>query len=143
MSDATKLPTWFWVVSGIALVWNLMGVMAYLGQATMGPEDFAQMSDAKRELFENIPAWVTGAFAIAVFGGLAGSIGLLLRKAWAGIAFMASLAGVGLQQIHNFFLSNAVEVMGAEAIVGPVIVIIGAVALVWFSNMVKGKGWLT
>lgn len=32
-STRTKPPIWFWIISVIALIWNLMGVMAYLGQA--------------------------------------------------------------------------------------------------------------
>lgn len=142
MSDTNKLPTWFWVVSGIALVWNLLGLMAYAGHMMLGPDDFAKMPEAERLLYESVPAWATGAFTLAVFGGVIGSIGLLMRKAWAGIAFIASLVGVILQQTHSFFLSNTFEVLGSAAMTGPIIVLIGAIALVWFSNMVKGKGWL-
>ena len=142
MSDTNKLPTWFWVVSGIALVWNLLGLLAYTGHMMQGPEEFAKMPEAERLLYESIPAWATGAFTLAVFGGVIGSIGLIMRKAWSGIAFIASLAGVVLQQIHSFFLSNTFEVIGQEQMVGPIVVLIGAIALVWFSNMVKSKGWL-
>ena len=31
-----KTPWWFWVVAILALLWNLMGVMAYLGGAFGG-----------------------------------------------------------------------------------------------------------
>ena len=30
MSTPIKPPTWFWIVGGLALLWNLMGVMAYI-----------------------------------------------------------------------------------------------------------------
>ena len=32
------LPGWFKVVAGLAVVWNLLGVMAYVMQAMMTPE---------------------------------------------------------------------------------------------------------
>jgi hypothetical protein len=44
---------------------------------------------------------------------------------------------------HNFFLSNAVEVMGASAVVGPLFVILIGIYLVWFANDAKSKGWLS
>lgn len=64
---------------GIAgVIWNLIGVANYLahvglfGVATPPPEDAAIM-----------PALVTAAFAIAVFGGTIGSVGLAMLKRWA------------------------------------------------------------
>ena len=32
-TSINKPPTWFWIVSVIALIWNGMGVNQYLGQA--------------------------------------------------------------------------------------------------------------
>ena len=55
-----------------------MGVMNYFGQ--MNAEMVAAMPEAKREIIESRPAWATGAFAVAVFGGEIGSVLLLLRK---------------------------------------------------------------
>ena len=81
MNTATNKPaTWFWIVSTIALVWNLMGVMAYITQVTMSPETLQAMPEPKRALYVSIPMWATGAFAFAVWGGAAGCVLLLLRK---------------------------------------------------------------
>ncbi|MGB5205651.1 MAG: hypothetical protein WBN63_15820, partial [Eudoraea sp.] len=76
----TKPPVWFWIVSIVALLWNLMGVMAYLGQAYMTDEMKAGYTSDQLALMESTPAWVTAAFAIAVWGGLLGCIVLLLRR---------------------------------------------------------------
>ena len=75
-----KAPTWFMVVAGILLVWNLLGVMAYLMQVTMSPEIVAALPDAQRQLYENTPKWATAAFAIAVNGGALGCLLLLLKR---------------------------------------------------------------
>jgi hypothetical protein len=40
-----------------------------------------------------MPAWMTGVWAIGVWGALAGSVLLLLRSKWAVHVFAASLAG--------------------------------------------------
>ena len=82
MTNSVKPPIWFWLVSVIALLWNLMGVFNYLNQAYNQEALLEAMDQAQREVFEGIPAWATAAFAIAVFAGAIGSIGLLIRKKW-------------------------------------------------------------
>ena len=91
MTTTVKPPTWFWVVSVIALLWNLMGVYNYLYQAFNQVAILESLDQAQREVFEGTPAWATAAFALAVFTGLIGSIGLLLRKKWAKPLFVVSL----------------------------------------------------
>ncbi|WP_222983616.1 hypothetical protein [Flagellimonas meishanensis] len=143
-TDSTnKPPVWFWVVGVLALVWNIMGVMAYLGQAYMSIEDLEKMTQAQRELFEGQPAWVTAAFAIAVFGGTLGCIALLLRKKWAKTVFIISLLGIVGQFIYNLFLSNAIEVYGNQAIFMPIVVVVVGVLLVLLSKKGIQKGWLS
>ncbi|WP_190811538.1 hypothetical protein [Flagellimonas sp. S3867] len=143
-ADSTnKPPVWFWVVSVIALLWNIMGVMAYLGQAYISIEDLEQMTQAQRELFEAQPAWVTAAFAIAVFGGTLGCIALLLRKKWAKPVFLISLIGVLAQFVYGLFLSNTIEVYGNQAIFMPILVIVVAVLLLLIAKKGIEKGWLS
>ena len=102
MTSSVKPPVWFWVVSVIALLWNLMGVSAYLFDAFISVERLGAMDPELRELYEGRPAWVTAAFALAVFGGFIGSIGLLLRKKWAKPLFKLSLGAVLIQNVYTF-----------------------------------------
>ena len=145
MNDATigKPPKMFYWISGAALVWNLIGVLAYVGQVTMSPETLADMPDAQRALYETMPAWVTAAFAVAVFAGAIGCLLLVLRKALALPVLILSLVGALLQMFHNFFLSNAIEVLGAAATIGPTFVILIGIYLVWFANDSKKKAWIS
>ena len=145
MNDETTnaIPRMFYWISGAALVWNLLGVAAYVGQMTMSPEALAALPEAQRALYENMPTWVTSAFAIAVNAGAVGCLLLLLRKTLAVPMLILSLAGVLLQMYHNFFMSNALEVMGVAAVIGPLFVIIIGAYLVWFANDAKSKGWIT
>ena len=41
-----KTPTLFWVISILALIWNVMGVMAYLGQVYITDEVLASLPEA-------------------------------------------------------------------------------------------------
>jgi hypothetical protein len=141
---ATKPPVWFWIVSVLALLWNLMGVMAYLGQAYMTEDMKAEYTSEQLVLIESTPAWVTAAFAIAVWGGLLGCIALLLRKKWAKPVLMLSLIAVLIQMAYSFFMTNAAEVYGqVQGVVTPLIVIIIAVILVQFARIAEKRTWIT
>ena len=145
MSDklTVKPPMWFWIVSVIALIWNIMGVMAYLADAFTTVEQLEMMTQEQRHLYESRPAWVTSAFAIAVWGGLLGCIALLLRKKWARPIFLLSLIGILVQNGYYFFMTNATEVFGQfQAIVMPLLVIIIGIALLLFARSSTAKGWL-
>src|SRR2546429_619808 len=62
----------FWIIGAVALIWNVMGVINFFGQ--MNADALAAMPKAQRAIIEGRPAWATGAFAIAVFGGALGSL---------------------------------------------------------------------
>jgi hypothetical protein len=142
-NSMNKPPIWFWIVSALALLWNLAGVMAYLGQAYMSIETLEQMSQAERLLYESQPAWVTGAFAVAVWGGALGCIALMLKKKWAKPVFIISLIGILAQMSHSFFMSNNFEVYGPGAMIMPIMVLIIGIALVLLANTAIKKGWLS
>ncbi|MBT8313112.1 MAG: hypothetical protein KJP26_01515 [Maribacter sp.] len=140
----TKPPAWFWVVSVVALIWNLLGAMAYLAEAFITDEMKAAMPADQLELMENTPAWATAAFAIAVWGGVLGCIGLLLRKKWARPVLVVSLLGILVQMSYFFFMTNAAEVYGAaQGVIMPVLFILIAVGLVLFAKTAQKKGWIS
>jgi hypothetical protein len=144
MNDQTssKPATWFWIVSGLALLWNLLGVGAYIDTMTMSAERLAELPEAQRLLMESTPAWANGAFAIAVNFGTLGCLALLLKKAWALPVLMLSLAGVVVQFINAFFLSNSFEVFGPGGMIMPAMVFAIAVYLVVLARQAKSKNWI-
>ncbi len=144
MSETTtRPPLWFWIVAAMALLWNIVGVISFIGLITMTPEAIAAMSEAEQALFNNTPAWSTIAFAIGVFGGVFGCLFLLLRKSLTMTLFVASLLGVIVQFTYWLFMTDAVSVYGVQhAYMMPVLVTVIACALVWFANMAKGRGWI-
>ena len=139
-SSPTKL---FWIISGIALVWNLLGVMAYLMQVTMSPEALQALPENQRALLESTPAWATGAFAIAVWGGALGSLLLLLRKKLATTVLIISLAGIIVQMFHSFFMSNSMEVYGPGGLAMPIMILLIGIYLIWYSRKATEKGWMS
>lgn len=140
-NSTTKPTTVFWVIGTIALLWNLMGVMAYLGQAYMTSEAMALLPEADQAYYNNIPAWVTASFAISVFAGALGCIALLMKKRIATLLFYLSLIGVLAQFVYNFFIQEYMDVSGAKILM-PIVVIIVALFLIWYSKKTTQKGWL-
>lgn len=136
------IPRKFYWISALALAWNLAGVMAYVGQVTMSEETLAALPDAERLFYETMPAWVTAAFATAVTAGALGSLLLILRSPWALPVLGISLAAVLVQLAHGFFISDALEVLGASSLVLPLIITVVASYLIWFANDARQEGWL-
>ena len=137
-----KLPTWFWVVGGLAVLWNLMGAFAYYSDVTMSPEMLAQLPEADQVLRAAIPAWITGLYAIAVFVGLAAAIALCLRNKLAIPLFVVSLAAVVIQMGYISFGMNTVEIRGAVSLIFPVVIIVLGALQLWFALHAKGRGWI-
>lgn len=128
----TRPPGWFWAVAALLAAWNAIGAFMYIGQVTADPTPLAQA----------MPLWATSAFAIAVFGGLLGAIGLLSRKAWVLWLFWISLAAIVVQQIWNIGLSGAIGIAGLTALLLPAIILIVAIYQIWLANHGTARGWL-
>ena len=143
MSEVTSSPApkWFMIVAALLLVWNLMGVAAYVMQVTMSPEVLAALPQAQREIYANTPERATAAFAIAVNGGALGCLLLLLKRNLAGLVLQLSLAGVLVQMFYAFFMSHSFEVFGPGAAVMPVMVLIIAIYLVTLALKARKNGW--
>ena len=137
-----KPTTNFWIIGGAALVWNLIGIIFYVGHVTMSPEALATMTEAQQEFFVATPVWATAAFAIAVNAGALGSLFLLLRKAWAVPMFALSLLAIVVQDVDAFVLRDAFSVVGVNGIIIPAMVLVIGVALLWYARATKERHWL-
>ena len=141
--EKTKIPMWFWVVSILFLLWNIMGVFSFLAHTFISNEALAELPSNERELYGEYPLWTTIVFAIAVIAGMIGAIGLVLKKKWSKMAFVISLLAIIPQMIHNVFFTKSIEVYGTvEAVTMPALVVIFGLFLVWFSMLAIKKHWL-
>ena len=134
-------PTSFWIYSGAALVWNLIGFWSYYNSVTNPPTGNPAFTEAQQAFFAATPSWVTGAFAIAVTAGTLGSIFLLMRKSWALPTFVVSILGVIVQNGYAFGVAGALDVFGGQALVLPSIVFVVGVLLILYSRAVQTKDW--
>ena len=145
MSDAlnNKPSTNFWIIAVAALIWNLLGIVIYVGQVTMSPEALARLTEDQQNLITSTPAWANAAWAIAVNAGAFGSLLMLLRKSLAVPLFLVSLIAVVIQDIEAFVLRDAYGVLGINSLIIPSMVFVIAIALFLYSRVAKSKGWLS
>ena len=126
----------FWAIGAVALIWNVMGVINFFVQ--MNPDVLATYRESERAIVEGRPAWATGAFAIAVFGGALGCLLLLLRKSAAYYLFIASLLGVIVTMTHT--LGVGID-FGLGEILGIILMpLVVAAFLIWYSKRAQSKG---
>ena len=137
-----KSPTWFRVVAVAGLLWELFGVAMYLMHVGILPNDTSQMSEAERSLMASSPTFVTALFAIGVFAGAIGALGLVMRRRWARPVLIVSLVAVVLQFGSWLLLTDAIAVVGPTVFVMPLIIVLVALALVWLAGMAGQRGWL-
>ncbi len=135
-------PKWYMPVAVVALLWNLMGCVAYLMDVRLTPDDIAKMSDAQQAMYAARPAWSIAATAIAVWAGAAGCVGLIMRKRWATPLLVASLVGVICQDVWLFALSGSASQAGAVGFVLQGLVLVVAVALVVLARKAATRGWI-
>lgn len=137
MTSTNKPGALFYVIGVIALIWNGLGVIAYLGRAFITDEMIAQLpKEQQAEFLIEYPAWVTGAFATAVFAGVLASLFFLLRKKVAYPLFIISAVAAIAQHIYLF---TNVEI---TSFVMPILVIVVCVFLVWYSKKSISDGIL-
>ncbi len=132
----------FWLVGILALVWNLIGVAMFWMQVNMGAEALAQMTEQQRQVYEATPAWLNVAFAIAVFGGVLGALGMLMGKRWAVTMFFVSLLALLVQMIGAYLATPAWAAYGAAGLVMPVVLIVIALLFWRYAQKCVMRGWL-
>jgi hypothetical protein len=135
-------PKWYMPTAVAALLWNLLGCYAYLADVTLTAEDIAKLSTAQQAMYAARPAWAVAVFAIAVWGGALGSLGLVLRKRWAQPLLIASLVAVILQDVVLFMVARAATQAGPTAFVLQGLVLVIAIVLVLLGRKATARGWI-
>ena len=131
----------FWVISSVALIWNVLGGVNFFMQ--MNADLVASLPETHRAIIEGRPVWATAGFAVTVFGGALGCLLLLLKKAAAFYLFVASLLGVIVTTIHSVDIANStVDFSPVEIFVMILSPVLVAALLIWFSKWAEGKGWI-
>ena len=138
-----RTPAHLWIVGILALIWSAMGCMDYL-LTVMGNQTYLAKMPADTIAYMNsLPAWLTGAWAIGVWGGLLGSLLLLMRSRHAVLAYGLSLVAAVIAMGYEMFVTQQPASMKAGAMaVMPWVVLVICAFLLWYSWTAEKKGLL-
>jgi hypothetical protein len=122
-------------VGGLGLLWNGFGAFDYLMTHLQGDAYLSGigMTDPQIAYFQAMPAWMTAAWAVGVWGALLGTVLLLLRTRLALPVFIASLAGLLVGLVYAYGLSDGGALMGTMGMVMNAVILAGSLFFVWYA----------
>ncbi|MCR5880740.1 hypothetical protein [Phenylobacterium sp. J367] len=132
-------PWHLWVVGLLSLVWNGFGATDYTMTQLQGDAWLRQMgaTEAQIAAMASFPSWMHGVWAIGVWGGLIGSLLLLLRRRWAFHAFVLSSAGAIISLAYQ-----VVNPIAGMDLMFPLIIVAIALFLIWYAWTMTKRGVL-
>jgi hypothetical protein len=141
---AAKTPVHVWIVGIVSLAWNAFGCFDYYMTQTNNEGYLAAFTAEQRAYFNSFPFWMEAAWALGVWGALAGSILLLFRSRHAVAAFAISLIGLAISTFYQFVISDVdvSALMPPEASYITFAIWIIAIALLAYAWWLRGKAVL-
>lgn len=134
----------FRLVAIMALAWNLMGLAMFWMQWNITPEQLAKLPEGQRAIHEAMPQWVWIANGVAVVAGVIASALLIFRRQLSVPFFWLSLLAIIVMFGYSFLAADMIGKVGAaQALTMPVVVTVIAVALLWYAQRARKRGWLT
>jgi len=94
------------------------------------------------EFFYGFPTWLVAFWALAVWGGVLGSLLILLRKRLAVPVLLVSFLSMVVTAIHNFFVTNGLEVMGTAGAIFSAAIFVFALGLWLYARAMAQRGVL-
>ena len=144
MSEAIKTPWHLWMVGILMLVWTAGGAFDYVMTQTRNASYLSQFTPQQLTYFYGFPSWVIAGWAIGVWGGVVGSLLLLFRSRWAVLAFWLSLLAILATALHTLILAEVTlpKIAGTFALIFTIVIILFAVAVIWYAHRMRSCGVL-
>ena len=142
--SGSKTPWHLWLVGILGLPWNGFGAFDYSMTQLRGEQhmrDFG-MTDAQIAHMAEIPAWMTAVWAIGVWGGLLGTVLLLLKNRLAVPVFAISLGAFIISLVHAYILTNSAKIMGGQTDIMNSVILAGCLFFLFYARAMARKGVL-
>jgi hypothetical protein len=140
-AQAGKPPVWYWAAAIGALLFECLGAIFYLAEVRLTPEQIATLPLDQAAMLSARPAWYYAAFGVAVWVGMAGTVGLLLRRTWAVPALLISLIAV-IVQFSSVLIVPEMRNVSSDALLGPIVVTLICYGIFMLARLAKRRGWL-
>ncbi|MFM5948126.1 MAG: hypothetical protein ACKOPM_02685 [Novosphingobium sp.] len=123
-NSAGKVPTTFWVIAVLGLLWNAFGAYLYL-LARLDPQTALAGADpAMKNYVANQPIWANIGYGLGIWGSFFGSVAMVLRSRQAVNLFLASLVGAAISHLG--------QAMAGVIPVGLAVMIMAVIAFLWW-----------
>lgn len=150
MNDAvqSRTPMHLWIVGAVSALWSAFGCYDYLMTRMRNTDYLASMMptvdpNAMLAWVDSFPIYAQFGWGLGVWGGLAGSVLLLLRSRWAvwgfGLSLVGAILGLGYQIVAASPLPGTEDMMFK---VMPYVIIAVAAALFLYARAMEKKGVL-
>ncbi|MBA2292554.1 MAG: hypothetical protein H0W15_08865 [Gemmatimonadales bacterium] len=137
-----RAPWHLWLVGTTGLLWNSMGAYDYLMVQTANGSTAGQFTPEQLELFSRFAAWLVAAWALAVWGGVAGAVLLLLRRKLAVPVLLVSLLAMTATAIDNFASASGLYATGGTGTRFVAVIFIVALQLWIYAREMSARGVL-
>lgn len=124
----------FRIIAIALLVWNLIGIAAYISQVTADLDSLAKTDPVTADAFRAMPQWAWASYAVAVFVGTGAAIALLLRRRIAWVLFAISLAAIIVQFGWTFAGYDLIARKGISTTIFPLVLIAIALAATLYAR---------
>ncbi len=105
-TGSARTPWHLWAVGIASLLWNAIGAADYVMTKLHSVPYLAMFTPVEMAWIESFPFWASAAWALGVWGAVAGSLFLLARSRWAVTGFALSLIGIFGTTLHQYVLSD-------------------------------------
>jgi len=140
-AEGSKVPVWYWVAAVLALLFECLGCFFYLAEVRLTPEQIAMLPLDEAAMLSARPGWYYAAFGVAVWVGLAGTVGLLLKRAWSVPALLISLIAV-IVQFSAILIVPEMRTVTSDALLGPILIALISYGIFMLARLAKRRGWL-
>ena len=149
MNESVKTPWHLWVVGVVSLLWFAGGANDYV-QTKTGNMDYLGMAAENSgvplqvmvDYFGAYPMWATIAWAMGVWGAVAGAILLLLRSRFAFHGMVVSLVGLVLSTIYTFTSDVPAEMVSTFALVFSAVIFLSVIGVAYYAKRMTAAGVL-
>lgn len=137
-----KAPRGFWAIAVLSLLWSAFGCFDFAMTASRNPGYLAQFPPEMIVYIDSFPYWLTVAWALGVWGSLAGSVLLLLRARSAVVAFAVSLLGLAASTAYQQVIRPPANLLTPGMIVMNLVIWAAALFLLWYAWKQRKAGVL-
>ncbi len=130
---------WFMSAAIASLLFMALGCVMYLTHVLADPDSLPL---DQRSAYLAEPLWVTAAYAVAVWVGLAGTVLLVMKRKLAEPLLLVSVIAVLVWLAGLLLVPELRESMSANDLVVAIVVAALTWTVFWFARHSRQRGWL-